>query len=118
LSHYFLTARLFVLPSIVNEKGETEGLGVVLLEAMACGLPVIGSRVGGIEDIIKDGETGLLARPKDSQDLADQIIRLLSDEKLRKKVVKNAHNLISTKFSWKVVANHFIDIYRDALRDI
>lgn len=118
LAEYFSTARLFVLPSIINEKGETEGLGVVLLEAMACGLPVIGSRVGGIEDIINDGENGLLARPKDSEDLADQIIRLLSDENLRKKVIKNGHALIGEKFSWNVVTNHFIDIYRDALRDI
>ena len=66
----------------------------------------------------RDGETGLLARQKDSQDLADQIIRLLSDENLRKKVIKNGHNLISTKFSWDVVTDRFIEIYRDTLRDI
>lgn len=118
LIKYYSLADVFVLPSITNKKGETEGFGVVLLEAMACGLPVIGSDIGGIPDIIRKGETGLLIRQKDSQDLADQIIRLLSDESLRKKVIKNGHNLISTKFSWEVVTDRFIEIYRDTLRDI
>ena len=118
LAVYYSMADIFVLPSIVNEIGETEGLGVVLLEAMACGLPVIGSRVGGIEDIIIDGQTGLLARQKDSQDLADKIVKLLSDESLRKKIIRNAHHLVNTKFSWEVVTLRFIETYRDALNDI
>jgi glycosyltransferase involved in cell wall biosynthesis len=117
LSQYFSTARLFVLPSIVNEKGETEGLGVVLLEAMACRVPVIGTDVGGIPDIIYDGKTGLLARQKDPQDLGNQMIRLLSDENLRTKIVSNAQDLIQKKFSWEVIADRFIEIYRDLLED-
>ena len=112
---FYSMADIFVLPSIVNDSGETEGLGVVLLEAMACGLPVIGSDVGGISDIIRNGETGLLVNQKDSQDLSNQIIKLLTDEGLRKKVVRNARNLIKTQFSWAVVAEHFIQIYRHAL---
>lgn len=112
---FYSMADVFVLPSIVNESGETEGLGVVLLEAMACGLPVIGSNVGGIPDIISHGETGLLARQKDAQDLSNQIFKLFTDEGLRKKVIRNARNLIETQFSWAVVAEHFIHIYRHAL---
>lgn len=115
LVKYYSLADVFVLPSIKNETGETEGFGVVLLEAMACGLAVIGSNVGGIPDIIKDGETGLLARPKDPQNLGNQIIRLLTDENLRKKMVENARNLIETQFSWDVVSERFIEIYRYAL---
>jgi glycosyltransferase involved in cell wall biosynthesis len=114
---FYSMADIFVLPSIVNENGETEGLGVVLLEAMACELPVIGSDVGGIPDIIRNGETGLLVRQKDSQDLVNQIIRLLTDEDLRKKMVRNSRNLIETQFSWEVVAERFIEIYLDVLED-
>ena len=112
---FYSMADIFVLPSIVNENGETEGLGVVLLEAMACGLPVIGSDVGGIPDIIKNGETGLLVRQKDSQDLSKQIIRLLTDEGFRKKMVSNARNFIETQYSWEIVAQRFLEIYRGVL---
>jgi glycosyltransferase involved in cell wall biosynthesis len=113
---FYSMADIFVLPSIVNENGETEGLGVVLLEAMACGLPVIASNVGGIPDIIKDGETGLLVRQKDARSLSDQIIRLLSDDNLRKEVLINGQNLIKAEFSWEIVTDKFIEIYREVLR--
>jgi N-acetyl-alpha-D-glucosaminyl L-malate synthase BshA len=116
LIKYYSLADVFVLPSITNKMEETEGFGVVLLEAMACGLPVIGSDTGGIPDIIKNGETGLLVRQKDSQDLGNQLIKLLTDADLRKKMIGNARNLIEAQFSWEVVAERFIEIYRDVLR--
>jgi N-acetyl-alpha-D-glucosaminyl L-malate synthase BshA len=115
LSKYYSLADVFVLPSIANQKGETEGFGVVLLEAMACGLPVIGSDVGGIPDIIRNNETGLLVGQKDSQDLSNQLIRLLTDAALQNKLAVNARNLIEARFSWEMVAERFIKIYRDVL---
>lgn len=115
LIKYYSLADVFVLPSITSKTGETEGFGVVLLEAMACGLAVVGGDVGGIPDIIKDGETGLLARPRDPQDLGNQIIRLLSDVNLQEKVILNAQRLINTKFSWEVIADRFIATYNDVL---
>ena len=118
LVKYYSIADVFVLPSIINKAGETEGFGVVLLEAMACGLPAVGSDVGGISDIIQHEDTGLLAQQKDPQDLADQITKILSDERLRKKVIKNGHNLIHTQFSWEAVTDRFVEIYLEALRDI
>ncbi|MCD6264956.1 MAG: glycosyltransferase [Deltaproteobacteria bacterium] len=113
LPKFYSLATVFVLPSVVNEKGETEGLGVVLLEAMACGIPVIGSNVGGIPDIISDGETGLLATQKDPDDLAQKIIRLLSDERLRTVLIENGLSLVRNNFSWEVIADKFITIYHD-----
>lgn len=112
---YYSLADVFVLPSITSKIGETEGFGVVLLEAMASGIPVIGSDTGGIPDIIKDGETGLLVRQKDSQDLGNQIIRLLTDEELSNKMVRKARNLIEAQFSYEVVAERFLEIYRNAV---
>ena len=70
LVEFYNSSDLFVLPSIVDSQGNTEGLGVVLLEAMACELPVIGSNIGGIPDIIQDHETGLLVDQKDIFELS------------------------------------------------
>lgn len=116
LIKYYSVADVFVLPSIINSKGETEGFGVVLLEAMACGVPVIGSDVGGIPDIIENGQTGLLVRPKDPQHLSDQLLRVLTDADLKAKMVANARKLIETRFAWEIVAERFIEIYRNALQ--
>ena len=67
-----------------------EGMGLVLLEAQACGLPVVATRVGGIPEVVKDGETGILVEPKNSLALSDAIIKLLTDEKLYTFMSKNA----------------------------
>jgi glycosyltransferase involved in cell wall biosynthesis len=115
LLEFYTSANLFVLPSIVNQKGETEGLGVVLLEAMACGLPVVGSAVGGIPDIIKDGETGLLARQKEPDSLAEKITKIFSDASLRRKLVENGYQMVEKNFSWDTISEKFIEIYREVL---
>ena len=109
-------ANILVLPSIIDVTGETEGLGVVLLEAMACRVPVIGSDVGGIRDIIIDGETGLLSEQKNSDSLAEKIIQLLSDEQLRKKVIENGFKLVKDKYTWEVISNRFLNIYMEVVK--
>jgi glycosyltransferase involved in cell wall biosynthesis len=81
---YMAAADAFVLPSI------SEGLAVVNLEAMACGLPVIATRVGGTSDVITDNYNGLLVEPKDVQGLAKAIIRVLSDEEMRQRLSRGA----------------------------
>jgi len=110
-------AHILVLPSIIDVTGETEGLGVVLLEAMACRVPVIGSDVGGIRDIIIDGETGLLSEQKSSYSLAEKIIQLLSDEQLRKKVIENGFKLVKKKFTWEAISDRFMNIYMEVIKD-
>jgi glycosyltransferase involved in cell wall biosynthesis len=77
---YMSAADVFVLPSI------SEGLGLVILEALATGVPVVASRVGGIPDILIHEHNGLLVEPRDAEGLAEAIVRILSDEKLRKRL--------------------------------
>lgn len=79
-----IAADVFVLPSI------SEGLGLVVLEAMASGVPVICSKVGGIIDLISDSINGLLVEPRDTNALSEAIIRLLSDAELRKQLSRTA----------------------------
>ncbi|AXV40950.1 glycosyltransferase family 4 protein [Methanobacterium sp. BAmetb5] len=109
------SADLFVLPSIVDSQGNTEGLGVVLLEAMACGLPVMGSNVGGIPDIIRDGETGILFIEKDSSMIAEKINLALENKPQMEKIATNGINEVKMKFSWDTIAKEYLDFYKGVL---
>jgi len=110
LPDYYTTADVFVGPSIITKKGDTEGLGVVFLEALASGTCVIGSNVGGIPDIIKNNKTGLLVKEKNPRELAEAIIKVLSDAKLRDKLARQGQRYIKDKFSWKYVSESFNDL--------
>ncbi len=113
LLHLYNSSHLFVLPSITDSHGNTEGLGVVLLEAMASGLPVIGSDVGGIPDIVENNVTGILVPEKEVLELTSAIIILIEDEKLRKKIVANVCDSVHEKFRWKKIAAEHLKVYND-----
>jgi glycosyltransferase involved in cell wall biosynthesis len=108
----YKAADVFVLPSIVAKNGDTEGLGVVMLEAIAAGTPVVASNVGGIPDVIIDTKTGILVEQKNPQQLASAISALLSNQKLRKNLVVAARKHISEKFSWDLVSREFSELYK------
>lgn len=101
------TAALFVRPSL------SEGLGTAFIEAMAAGLPVIGSRTGGIPDFLKDGETGLFCEAGNPRDIADKIVLLFSDGKLREKLIRNGLILAKEKYDWSQIAEKFRTIYHE-----
>jgi len=88
LNKVFLRCDVFVLPSM------SEGIPKVILEAMAKGLPVIATHVGGIPDIIKDRENGILIPPKSSEAIAQAVVSLVEDEALRKRIVENAYAFV------------------------
>jgi colanic acid/amylovoran biosynthesis glycosyltransferase len=79
-------ADVFVLPSVLLPSGQTEGIPVALMEAMACERPVISSPLSGIPELVIDGETGLLVEPERPSLLADAIERLCDDEALRRRL--------------------------------
>jgi glycosyltransferase involved in cell wall biosynthesis len=84
IPRYMMASDVFALPSLA------EGLGVVLLEAMACGLPIVASKVGGIPEVVTHDYNGLLVEPGDPEELANSIIMVLLNEDLRKKLSKGA----------------------------
>jgi len=110
LPSYYHSADVFVLPSI-NKDGKTEALGVVLLEAMASGCPVIGSNVGGIPDIIVDGESGFLVPEQNPHVLAERIVQLLSDDDLQEQFRQNGLKRVREKFSWDKISKDFAEVY-------
>jgi len=111
-------ADIYVQPSIIDRDGTTEGLGVTLLEAMACETPCIGSSVGGIPAIIKDGENGFLVNPADPEQLAGKILLLLKDEDLRQKMGRAGRRFVEDNYSWSAKAAELMDIYRDLIQKV
>jgi glycosyltransferase involved in cell wall biosynthesis len=91
---YLSISDIFVRPSL------SEGQGISFLEAMAAGVPVVATPVGGITDFLIDGETGLFCQPKDPESIARKINILLSDNELWKKLSENGKNLVRQKYDW------------------
>jgi glycosyltransferase involved in cell wall biosynthesis len=115
LAREYAACDIFVLPAVVDSRGDTEGLGVVLLEAMAHERPVIASRAGGILDIVTDGVTGWLVDPGDSEVLADRIFEVSSDPDEARRVAARAKMEASTRFSWDRILAETDVVYTAAL---
>jgi len=112
LEKEYQNAGCFILPAIVDSRGDTEGLGVVLIEAAEYGVPVIASAVGGIVDVVIDGKTGLLVKEKSPQDLADAIRRLHDDPSLSKSLADNCLAHVREFFSWDRITEKQVAIYK------
>jgi glycosyltransferase involved in cell wall biosynthesis len=106
---------LFVNPGVVDSNGRAEGLGITTLEAMASGLPVVASQVGGIPETMVDGVTGLLVPPGDNAALAGAIERLLGDVTLRRQMGAAGREHARRHFAWPVLAEQVAGVYREVL---
>lgn len=91
-------AAVFCRPS------RSEGLGNAFLEAMAAGVPIVGTAVGGIPDFLTDGETGLVCRVDDPRDIAEKIQKILTDAWLAKKLADNGKRLVKERYEWDTIA--------------
>ncbi|NUO62313.1 MAG: glycosyltransferase [Gemmatimonadaceae bacterium] len=111
LREAYASTDVFVLPAIVDSRGDTEGLGVVLLEAMNFGVPVIGSASGGIVDIVLDEETGLLVPPGDVAALAAALERLARDPSFARRLGESGQRFVAEKFSWAAIVERWMAVY-------
>lgn len=102
----FMNAAIFLLPSY------HEGMPVAILEAMAAGLPVISTRVGGIPEIVEDGVNGFLVNPGEKERLREQILKLLKDRGLRERMGEDNVKKIDSEFRSDKVADRFYAEYR------
>lgn len=105
----FTSADIFVLPSSFGES-----FGIVLLEAMASGTPVIGTRVGGIEEILGGGRYGVLVPPSDPEELSEAMIKLMKDEEKRKIIAERALKRVRSEYDWRVVVKKVIKVYEES----
>jgi glycosyltransferase involved in cell wall biosynthesis len=101
-----------VLPAVVDAKGDVEGLGVVLIEAMGFAKPVIASAAGGITDIVRDDENGLLVPPGDPHALARAIVRLESDPVAARRLGSEGRADVQRRFSWDAILDRLVELYR------
>lgn len=106
LNPLFSSADVFVLPSSFGES-----FGIVILEAMASGTPVIGTKVGGIEEILEDGKYGVLVHPSDPSELACAMISMMSDRDIQEKIVKRALQKVRKEYDWRVVTKKVMKLY-------
>jgi len=109
LVEYYRASSVFVAPTLY------ENLPIRVLEAMACGVPVVASNVCAIPEVIDNGVNGILIQPGSVGELAEAICRLLGDPSLRRKMGDNARKTVLEKFNWKVNAIKTVEVYQQIL---
>lgn len=109
LIRQYQSADMLVLPSINNH----EAFGLVLIEAMACGLPVIASNLAGVRSVFQDGQQGYLCEPGNVDDLAEKIEKLSQNEKIRQEMSKASRKLAEDKYAWEKIADQILDEFSD-----
>jgi len=107
LPQYYNASDLFVLPS------RYEPFGIVMLEAMASGIPVVSTDNGGPAEVIDDGVDGLLGNPEDSEEFATLIASLIADDEKRSAFGGNAHRKAVEQYGWDAIASRFEATYRE-----
>jgi len=103
-------ATVFVAPSIVTAQGDQEGLGLVLVEALACECPVLASDLPAIRDVVIDGVSGLIFRQKDVVDLAAKVCYLLDRPDMRETLGKAGRQHVQEHFDWAMVAHRYAEL--------
>jgi N-acetyl-alpha-D-glucosaminyl L-malate synthase BshA len=106
---YLCASDVLLLPS------EQESFGLAALEAMACEVPVIASRVGGLPEVVDDGETGFLSSVGDLDKMADDVVRLLNDPEFRRAMAKRARKSAISRYSTDLVIPQYIEFYEKIL---
>jgi glycosyltransferase involved in cell wall biosynthesis len=107
----YCKANVYVQPSLY------EPCGIAILEAMSMGKPVVSTHVGGVPELITNGEEGFLVKPGNNLELAKAIINVFSDDSCRKRLASNAKNKVLQEFSWEAVAKKTLDLYTNLLDD-
>lgn len=108
LPSFYNRADLFVMPSLI------ESFGLVTLEAMAAGLPIVATNIPGSRDLVADGVNGFLVPPKSPESLAEKIILLVKNKKLRKEMGQESYQM-ARRYDWKIITKKYVEVYETVL---
>ena len=111
LAELYQQCDVLVQPSITDSGGDFEGLGMVLLEAMSYQRPVVATKVGGILDIVRHNETGVLVEERDSQALAQAIEAVLTDDSWARELGQAGFAYAKEYFSWPRIVDQVMTLY-------
>ncbi len=106
----YLQASMFVLPCVVTENGDRDGIPNVLIESMVSGTPVISTRVSGISELVEHMENGLLVEQRNAQEVANAMELLLADTSLRLRLAENARETVRRRFTLEASARHVYEL--------
>ena len=109
---FYKLSDMFLMP-VETKKHDIEGFGIVFLEANYYKVPVIGTATGGIIEAIIDGETGLLIKPNDLNDLVEKILYLYENENVRKEMGEKGHNRVINEYSWQKIVEDYIRVFKN-----
>ena len=108
---------IYCLPCVWAGDGDVDGLPQMLMEAMACGVPVVSTRLVGIPDLVVDGETGLLAEPNNSEELAGKLQQLIDDDSLRGKLSQNGRQQVERLFDLSTCLNPLFEKFTQSIQE-
>ncbi|MHB1357637.1 MAG: glycosyltransferase [Anaerolineae bacterium] len=114
---FYAMCDVVALPSVVDVGGNVDGLPNVLLEAMASGRAVVASSIAGMDELIVDGENGLLVPSGDAVALANAVSSLLNDRERRRMLGQSARYLMVENYDWRAIAERFVSLYTTAVKN-
>jgi L-malate glycosyltransferase len=109
ITPFYKQASIFVLPSA------NEGMSNTMLEALACGLPLVATDTGGTRELVRDGENGFIIKMKDPEDIAEKIKKIMTNDELRIHMAEASRHL-AEQMSWKNVAEKYVDLYQEVTK--
>jgi glycosyltransferase involved in cell wall biosynthesis len=115
LPDFMSTGDVFCLPCVWASDNDVDGLPQMLMEAMACGLPAVSTRLVGIPDLVRDMETGLLVEPGEPAALADALVRLIDDPDLAAALAAKGREHVVDKFSLDACVDPQLNLFRAKL---
>lgn len=115
LIDFYNLADIFILPSIRDDSGNLDDQSVAVVEAMACGKPIITTNFPGYRLVVEDGVNGFLVPEKNSLKIADALIKLIKSQQLRERMGKKSRQLVVEKFSWDKIGQKYSQLFQKIL---
>jgi glycosyltransferase involved in cell wall biosynthesis len=118
LPAHYQRAEALVFPSLLGSRGQQEGMGLVPLEALACGCPVIASALPAVREVVREGETGLLFPPGDVAALAERIEQVLAQPDTARRMADAGCKRVEAGYGWKRAVASYRDLYQELIESV